>query len=103
NVVASNIICQGTQMGINIKSERGRGGGVEDIRMENMTMEDVGKAISISEFYTMQGESGSAEEPVSKRTPIFRNIAIDGVSITRARGVTNYDWNPISTSGSQAA
>ncbi|MGP8243851.1 MAG: glycoside hydrolase family 28 protein [Bryobacteraceae bacterium] len=101
NVVASNIICQGTQMGINIKSERGRGGTVEDVRIQNMTMDDVGKAISVSEYYTMQGESGAPEEPVSKRTPIFRNIAIDGVTINHSRGVTNYDWNPISTSGNK--
>jgi polygalacturonase len=99
NVVASNIICQGTQMGINIKSERGRGGIVENIRLENLVMDDVGKAISVSEYYSMQGETAQAQEPVSIRTPIFRNIDISHVTITRARGGTNFGWNPVSVSG----
>lgn len=102
HVVASDIICQGTQMGINIKSERGRGGSVEDVRIDNMTMDDVGKAISVSQFYQMQGETPAAEEPVSVRTPIFRNIVISHVTINRARGVTDFGWNPDSISGNRA-
>src|ERR1019366_8671434 len=38
NLVASNITCDGTQMGVRIKSRRGRGGGVEDARFDNWTM-----------------------------------------------------------------
>ena len=64
NVLVSGVVCQGTQGGIHIKSERGRGGIVENIRIENMTMEDVGRAISVSQYYQMQGERPAAEEPV---------------------------------------
>lgn len=99
HVVVSNIICQGTQMGINIKSERGRGGVVEDVRIDNVTMDDVGKAISVSEYYTMQGETRVPDEPVSRRTPAFRNIAISNITISNSRGVTNFGWNPVSISG----
>jgi polygalacturonase len=63
--VVSNVACQGTQGGINIKSERGRGGGLEDIWIDNLTMENVGRAISISQYYTMQGERPSLKEPAS--------------------------------------
>jgi len=35
NLVASNITCKDTQMGVRIKSRRGRGGGVEDVRFDN--------------------------------------------------------------------
>jgi polygalacturonase len=99
NVAVSNVICRGTQMGINIKSERGRGGIVENIRMDNLILDDVGKAIAITQFYTMQGETTLGEQPVSNRTPIFRDIAISHVTISHARGVTDYNWNPISVSG----
>jgi polygalacturonase len=102
NVVASGILCQETQMGINIKSERGRGGIVEDIRIDNMIMDDVGKAISVSQYYSMQGETAVAEQPVSVRTPVFRNIVISHVTINRARGATNFGWNPDSISGNRS-
>jgi len=98
NVTVSNVICKGTQGGINIKSERGRGGSVEDIRIDNLTMDDVGRAINISQYYQMQGERPSPEEPVSRRTPVFRNIAISHVTISRARGFSDYGWNPVSIS-----
>ena len=89
-------------MGINIKSERGRGGTVEDVRIDNMTMTDVGKAISVSQFYQMQGETAAAQEPVSARTPVFRNLAISRITISRARGVTDFGWNPDSIGGTPA-
>jgi polygalacturonase len=100
-VVVSDIVCQGTQAGINLKSERGRGGGIEDVRMENLVMDDVGRAISISEYYTMQGETPAGPEPVSARTPRFRDIAVRGVTIIRARGAFDFGWNPMSISGNQ--
>lgn len=101
NVVVSNIVCQGTQAGINIKSERGRGGGVENVRIDNLVLDDVGRAISVSQYYTMQGETPPPAEPVSRRTPIFRNISISHVTISRARGHFDFGWNPVSISGNQ--
>ena len=101
NVVVSDIVCQGTQAGINIKSERGRGGRVENVRMDNLVFDDVGRAISVSEFYTMQGETPPPAEAVSPRTPVFRNISISRVTISRARGRFEFGWNPVSISGNQ--
>jgi len=85
NVVADNITCQGTVMGVRIKSRRGRGGTVEDVRFNNWTMEDVGEAINVTTDYMMEGEKQGAAEPVSERTPIFRNIAINGMTIRDAK------------------
>ena len=85
NLVASNITCDGTQMGVRLKSRRGRGGGVEDVRFDNWTMENVGTAINVTNFYMMEGEKPSAQEPVSKRTPVFRNIAISHMTFNHAR------------------
>jgi hypothetical protein len=89
NVVASNITVQDTVNGIHLKSRRGRGGVVEDIRFDNWTMENVGQAISISDAgYSMEGE---APDPgagaVTNRTPSFRNIAISHVTIHGAQGL----------------
>jgi hypothetical protein len=85
NVVAGNITCQGTQMGVRIKSRRGRGGVIEDVRFDQWTMEDVGQGINVTNYYLMEGEVKTAEEPVSKRTPVYRNIAISNMTINRAR------------------
>ncbi len=101
DVAVSGIVCQGTQGGINIKSERGRGGVVENIRIQDMVLEDVGRAISVSQYYTMQGESPPPQEPVSVRTPVFRRIAISHVTIRGARGSFEYGWNPVSISGNK--
>jgi hypothetical protein len=89
NVVASNITVRDTVNGIHLKSRRGRGGVVEDIRFDNWTMENVGQAISISDAgYSMEGE---APDPgagaVTNRTPSFRNIAISHVTIHGAQGL----------------
>ena len=84
NVVADNITCDGTQTGIRIKSRRGRGGVVEDVRFNNWTMENAGTGIEITSYYLMEGEKKTAAEPVSERTPRFRNIAISHVTINHA-------------------
>ncbi len=94
NVVASNITCKGTQMGVRIKSRRGRGGVIEDVRFDHWTMEDVGQAINVTNFYAMEGESKTSEQPVSNRTPVFRNIAISHMTISNARVVMNIDGLP---------
>jgi hypothetical protein len=89
NVVASNITVKDTVNGIHLKSRRGRGGVVENIRFDNWTMENVGQAITISDAgYVMEGE---APDPgvgtVGNRTPVFRSIAISHVTINGAQGL----------------
>jgi hypothetical protein len=85
NLVADNITCKETAIGVRIKSRRGRGGVVEDVRFNNWTMEDVGEAINVTTDYMMEGEAKTSEEPVSERTPVFRNITISGMTIKRAK------------------
>ncbi len=85
NVIGSGITCDGTQMGIRIKSRRGRGGGVEHVRFDNWTMENVGQGINVTNYYLMAGEVRTAAEAVTERTPVLRDIAISNVTINRAR------------------
>ena len=84
NVVASNITVDGTENGIRIKSRRGRGGTLENLRFDNWAMENVGTGIVVTSYYIMGGESPTTKEPISIRTPIFRNIGISNVSIEHA-------------------
>jgi polygalacturonase len=89
NVVASNIVSSGTQRGIRIKSGRGRGGVVENIRFDNWVIEDAEDAINVTNYYTKV-----PQEPVSARTPIFRNIAINHVTVNRCNVAVNIEGLP---------
>jgi polygalacturonase len=80
NVVASNIVSTHTDKGVRIKSGRARGGVVENIRFDNWIIEDpAGAAIEVTNYYTKV-----PDEPVSARTPVFRNIAISRMTVNRA-------------------
>ncbi|HEV2446861.1 MAG TPA: glycoside hydrolase family 28 protein [Candidatus Sulfopaludibacter sp.] len=85
NVAASNITAVDSDIGIRLKTRRGRGGVVEDVRFDNWTMEGVGEGVVITSSYVMGGETATAVEKVSERTPAFRNIAISHVSIRGAK------------------
>jgi polygalacturonase len=80
-VAISNCVLNGTERGIRIKSTRGRGGVVEDVRVSNIVVRDLKhEAIAFDLFYT-----SAPAEPVSERTPRVRNIHVSGVTGT-ARG-----------------
>jgi polygalacturonase len=90
NVTASNIVAQGTDRGIRIKSTRGRGGLMENIRFDNWVIEDTpDPAIEVTNYYTR-----APDEPVSVRTPIFRNMAISNVTINRCRTAVSIEGLP---------
>ncbi|MBP1614472.1 MAG: polygalacturonase (Pectinase) [Bacteroidetes bacterium] len=77
-VVISNCIFDGTDRGIRLKSTRGRGGVVEDIRISNIVMSNIrNEAIVMDLMY-----SDMPAEPLSDRTPIFRNIHVSGLTAT---------------------
>lgn len=84
NVVASNIVCRGTLAGVRIKTQRGRGGVVENIRFNNWVIEEVPAPITISQHYFTNIYAKAAPEPVSERTPILRNIAISNFTINNS-------------------
>ena len=94
NIVASNITALDTQNGARIKSARGRGGVVEDISFNNWTMENVGEAITVTNYYLMEGETRTSEEPVSKRTPVFRNIAMSNMIVNGAKVLIDIEGLP---------
>ena len=76
-VAISNCVFDGTNAGIRLKASRGRGGVVEDIRVDNIIMKNIqGDAFIFDLFY----DRLSKVEPVSERTPIFRNIHLSNVT-----------------------
>jgi polygalacturonase len=90
NVVITGCVFQGTDRGIRIKSRRGRGGVVEDIRVTNLVMSDVMCPIVINPHYFC-GPDGDEPHvgdrrphPVDDSTPVFRRIHLAHIT---ARGV----------------
>jgi polygalacturonase len=76
NITVDNCVFDGTDRGIRIKSTRGRGGIVEDVRISNLVMRNIrDEALVLTTFYTK-----TDPEPVSERTPIFRNIHFSGIT-----------------------
>jgi polygalacturonase len=100
NVTAANITADGTENGIRIKSRRGRGGVIENLRFDNWTMRNVGVGIVVTSYYVMGGETGSRPEPLSARTPVFRDIAISDVTIDGAKQVADIEGLPEAPIGS---
>lgn len=82
NIAVSNCVFDGTDKGIRIKSQRGRGGVVEGISISNIVMQDVIEAINITTFYSGSDKPGDIF-PVGPGTPIFRDIHISNIT---ARG-----------------
>lgn len=81
-ITISNCVFDGTDRGIRLKSARGRGGVVEDIRVDNIVMKNIKEnAIIMDLFY----DKSSKEELVSERTPIFRNIHISNLTGTEVK------------------
>lgn len=96
NVSISNCVFDGTDAGIRLKSSRGRGGVVENIRVSNIVMRNIGRnAFIFNLFYDKNAQS----EPVSERTPVFRNVHISnvtGVGVAKVGFITGIDEMPVS-------
>jgi polygalacturonase len=82
NVVVTNCVFQGTDVGIRVKSQRGRGGVVEGLSVSNVVMQDVPHPFTITTFY-MGGDRPEDEYPVNEGTPRFRDFLFSNIT---ARG-----------------
>ncbi|WP_232834841.1 glycoside hydrolase family 28 protein [Pleomorphovibrio marinus] len=85
-ITISNCVFDGTDRGIRLKSARGRGGTVEEIRVDNIVMKNIkDEAIVMNLFY----DKGTSEEPVTERTPTFKNIHISNLTATEVNVAGN--------------
>jgi polygalacturonase len=90
DVVASNIISRGAWYGIRVKSERGRGNTIENLRFDNFVIDGATiAAVEVTALY-----ENEPAEPLSFRTPIFRDIAFSNVTIFDAAQVASIHGLP---------
>jgi len=75
-ITISNCIFDGTDRGIRIKTARGRGGIVEEIRVDNIIMKNIRQQAVVLDMQY----SKTNTEPVSERTPRFRNIHLSNIT-----------------------
>ncbi|MGV8982018.1 glycoside hydrolase family 28 protein [Clostridium sp.] len=86
NITISNCIFEGTDRGIRMKSRRGRGGVIEDIRINNIVMKDV-LCPFIANLYYYCGPKGKDKfvwdkkpYPITSETPTFRRIHFSNIT-----------------------
>jgi len=86
NIIVQDCAFEGTDNGIRIKSARDRGGLVENVVYRNLTMKNVGVAITINLFYfDKAAQQERKQQPVTPTTPIVRGIRISNVSVDSAK------------------
>ena len=94
-VAISNCVFDGTDAGIRFKSSRGRGGIVEMIRVDNIVMNNIQRNAFIFDLFY---DKDSKIEPVSERTPVFRNVHlsnITGKDIKKIGYITGIEEMPV--------
>jgi len=87
-VVISDCVFDGTDRGVRLKTRRGRGGIVEDLRISNIVMRNVAVPFVFNPFYFCGPEgklprvSDRNPLPVDAGTPRIRRVFISNVSAT---------------------
>ncbi|MBI3877841.1 MAG: hypothetical protein HY300_18080 [Verrucomicrobia bacterium] len=84
NVDVQRCTFTSTRYGLRIKSPRGRGGVVENIRYSDIAMTNVDSAITITTYYPKVPKE-DASQPVTAGTPRFRDIQIRNLTATCPR------------------
>jgi polygalacturonase len=86
HIVFQDSTFEGTDNAIRIKSARDRGGVVEDVVYRNLTMKNVGVAITINLFYfDKKGQQERKPKPVTPATPIVRGVRISDITVEGAK------------------
>lgn len=89
NVYVHSCIFDGTDVGIRLKSTRGRGGVVEQLWFDNIDMNDIGgEAIQITTAY--RAWMGTAEG----QAPTFRDLSFRNINVSGARQAITVEGLP---------
>jgi len=80
NVVVTNCVFVGTEIGVRIKTMRGRGGVVENLNVNNVIMDGVPRPFVMNMHYWKKTQP----EPVSERTPRLRNFRFSQIDVVGA-------------------
>ena len=84
NVTVRDCTFENTENGLRIKSQRGRGGLVENLTYSNITMKNVNPAVTFTCLYMNSSKGdpvqpalpGREPAPKGEKTPLYRNIII---------------------------
>jgi polygalacturonase len=94
NMTVRNCTFENTENGIRIKSQRGRGGIVENINYSDIIMKNVDPAITFTCYYASNSAKDPVQKPIPKddsaqpfgqKTPVFRNIHVSNLTATCQR------------------
>ena len=105
NILVENCQFLGTDVGLRFKSTRGRGGIVENIFIDNVSMTDIKTdAITFNMYYggksvaemLADGDNPDnvTKQPVTEETPIFRNIDIKNIVCNGAGRAMEFNGLP---------
>ena len=84
NVVVANCVFEGTDIGIRIKSQRGRGGVVEGLSVSNIVMVDVPTPFVITTFYAGSDKPEDVH-PADETTPRYRDMLFSNITARGAK------------------
>ena len=99
NVHVARVSFKDTAQGVRVKSARDRGGDIGNFDFRDLTMENVGTPILITEYYPRIPDHDAAE-PVTRLTPRFHDITITNVTATGSRSagtIIGLPESPITT------
>jgi len=89
---------KGTTQGIRVKSGRDRGNDIGDFIYKDITMEDVGTAIQITDYYTAggskEGAAAVSPAPVTRLTPHIHDITIENLKVSGAKVAMDIEGLP---------
>jgi polygalacturonase len=95
NVTVKNCTFENTENGLRIKSQRGKGGLVENIVYEDITMTNVDPAVTFTSYYSYNSAHDPVQKPVpqddtaqpmTELTPVFRDIHVRNIMATCQEG-----------------
>ena len=84
NLTVKRCTFEGTENGIRVKSPRGKGGAIENLTYEDITMKNVEGALTFTCYYPKIPKIDEAQ-PVTAETPAFRNIRIKSLTATSTK------------------
>jgi len=87
---------KGTTQGIRLKSGRDRGGDLSDFTYKDITMEGVGTAVQITDYYggDRAGAVTATAAPVTRLTPHFDGIHIENLKVIGAKVALDIEGLP---------
>ncbi len=116
HVLATDLTAKGTGNGFHIKSATTRGGTVEDIRFQNVTLDSVGNAFMFTmnwnpaySYSTLPAGYNADSipehwkkllhkvEPPERGTPHFKDVYVSNITVTHARKIFSGEGLPTSS------